>query len=446
MTLSRSLLSLALAGLAGASAFAQEAPLTDSPQRTAPQLAPAPAPGEAQAGESVAAVINDEIVSTYDLRQRMLLLILESRVRPTQAQLPGIQRAALNTLIDERLQAQEIRRIEKERTVTILPNDEAVNTQFAELAERSNVTPEQLEGVLRSAGVDPLTLREQLRIRAGWERWVRGRYGSRMRVGDDQVQAMLKRVSEQASRPQYLVSEIFLEAARVGGQEEALSGARQLIAQIQQGAPFGAVARQFSAAPSAAADGDSGWLVADELPAALRPTIEQMRPGQISEPIPVADGVYVVQLRQRTNGAATTLVNLKQAALRLAPEAPEAEVAAARARLQALRGQLNGCQDLEQRAGGATGVIAGDLGEVEVSELLPEFRTAAETLPAGQVSEPIRTSAGLHLVAVCGKRAGGAATPTAEQVENRLFGQQLDLVSKRYMRDLRNSATIETRT
>jgi peptidyl-prolyl cis-trans isomerase SurA len=63
----------------------------------------------------------------------------------------------------------------------------------------------------------------------------------------------------------------------------------------------------------------------------------------------------------------------------------------------------------------------------------------------GQVSEPIRTSAGLHLVAVCGKRGGGPRELTAEQVENRLYGQQLDLIARRYMRDLRNSATIETR-
>jgi peptidyl-prolyl cis-trans isomerase SurA len=397
-------------------------------------------------GESVAAVINDEIISTYDLRQRMLLLIMESRVRPTEQQLPAIQRAALNMLIDERLQTQEIRRIEKERSVTILPDDEAVNAQFADLARRSNVTPEELDAILRGAGVDPATLREQLRIRFGWERWVRGRYGSRLRIGEEQVQANLRRVSEQATRPRYLVSEIFLEAARVGGQAEALNGAQQLVAQIQQGAPFGAVARQFSAAPSAAADGDAGWMVADELPAVLRPVVEQMRPGQISQPIPVSDGVYIVQLRQRTSGQATTMVNLKQAAMRLAADAPDAEVAAARTRLQTLRGQLSGCQDLEQRAGGVEGVIAGDLGEVEASELLPEFREAAQQLQEGQISEPIRTSAGLHLVAVCRKRVGGAQAPTAEQIENRLFGQQLDLVSRRYMRDLRNSATIETRT
>jgi peptidyl-prolyl cis-trans isomerase SurA len=452
MNLSRSVLSLLLAAvMAAPPALAQDAGAAAdqpaaAPVPTAPAEAPAPAPQAPPAvGESVAAVVNDEIISTYDLRQRMLLLIIEARVRPTQAQLPAIQRAALQTLIEERLQLQELRRREREQKIEILPAETAVEGEFAELAERTNLTPEQFEAALRQAGVNPTTLRERLRIQAGWERWIRGRYGSRLRIGDDQVQATLQRISNQASRPQYLLSELFLDAGRVGGMDEAMNGAQQLIAQIQQGAPFGAVARQFSAAPSAAADGDAGWMVLEEIRPALRPIVEQMRPGQVSQPIPVTDGVWIVQLRQRTNGAGSLLVNLKQAAVRLAADAPASEVEAARARLTTLRGQLNGCTNLEQRASGVEGVVAGDLGEVESSELLPEFRQAAQALQVGQVSEPIRTAVGLHLVAVCGKRTGGAQALTADQVENRLYGQQLDLIARRYMRDLRNSATIETR-
>ena len=444
MNYPRSVLGLALAVVMGVTPLAQ--PLAqEAPVATAPATTPAPLTPLSSVGEGVAAIVNDEIISTYDVRQRMLLLILEARVRPTEAQLPAIQNAALSTLIDERLQLQELTKQAAERKVDLMPADEQVTAQLADIAGRSNMTVEGLEGVLRQAGVSPQTLRDRLKVSLGWERWIRGRFGSRLRIGQDQVQTTLQRISQQSSRPQFLLSEIFLDASRVGGMDEAMAGAQQLVAQIQQGAPFGAVARQFSAAPSAAADGDAGWLVIEEVPAPLRPVVEQMRPGQLSQPVAVSGGVYIVQLRQRTSGAGATLVNLKQAAMRLAPDAPEAEVAAARATLTTLRGQLNGCETLEERAAAVTGVIAGDLGEVEASELLPEFRTAAQTLQPGQVSEPIRTSVGLHLVAVCGRRTGGAQALTPDQVENRLFAEQLELVSRRYMRDLRNSATIDVR-
>ena len=65
--------------------------------------------------------------------------------------------------------------------------------------------------------------------------------------------------------------------------------------------------------------------------------------------------------------------------------------------------------------------------------------------PKPNTEDPIRTDAGMHLIAVCGKRQGGANAPSHDQIENRLRGQQLALISKRYLRDLRNQATIETR-
>ena len=95
MTFPRTVLSLAVAALMGASPTAL-ALAQDAPQPTAPVAPAAPPPDvSGQQGEAVAAVINDDIISTYDLRQRMLLLMLEARVRPTQSQLPAIQRAAL---------------------------------------------------------------------------------------------------------------------------------------------------------------------------------------------------------------------------------------------------------------------------------------------------------------------------------------------------------------
>ncbi len=283
------------------------------------------------------------------------------------------------------------------------------------------------------------------RAQISWQRWIGGRFGQSVRIGQDQIAATLKRINEAASQTQYRVSEIFIDAAAVGGQSEAQRGAEQLIQQIQQGAPFASIARQFSASPTAASGGDAGWLLEAEIPPAIQPAVLQMLPGDISAPIPVADGVYIVLLRDKRAGSNSTIVNLKQAAIRLPAEAAEAEVAAAQARLASLRTQITGCGDLESRAGAVEGVVAGDLGEAELTELDTPFRDAAQRLQPGQVSEPIRTSLGLHLVAVCAKRTGGAEGRTAEQVEDALFEQQLAMVSQRYMRDLRNSATIESR-
>ena len=114
-------------------------------------------------------------------------------------------------------------------------------------------------------------------------------------------------------------------------------------------------------------------------------------------------------------------------------------------KLEGVRGTIKDCATLEATAGKTPGVVAGDLGEAEIADLAPEFKTAAQTLKVGEVSAPIRTKVGLHVLAVCGKRSAGAAQIDHDQIENRLTGQQLSMIARRYMRDLRNSATIETR-
>jgi peptidyl-prolyl cis-trans isomerase SurA len=228
--------------------------------------------------------------------------------------------------------------------------------------------------------------------------------------------------------------------------DTAVQGANQLVAQLQQGAPFAAVARQFSASATAASGGDAGWISAGEMPAEVDQALDQMRPGQLSQPIPVRDGVYIIFLRDKRAGSGAALVHLKQAAVALPQTASDADVESARQKLLALRPAITSCDGLEAAAAKSPGVIAGDLGEAEIKDLAPAFRQAAETLQPNQVSEPIRTAAGLHLIAVCGKRAsGGGEALDHDQIETRLFGQQLSMMSRRYMRDLRNSATIETR-
>jgi peptidyl-prolyl cis-trans isomerase SurA len=424
-----------VAGLAAAAVAAQTA---------VAQTAPAPNTASAQRSalvEGVVATVNDEIISSYDLRQRTLLLLATSGVQPTQDVVRSLQQQALRSLIDEKLQRTELERY----NVVVDPED--VEREIAALAQENGISAEQLFQGLAQTGVAPDTLRQQIRAQVGWRRLMGGLGQFRVRIGDDQIAAAMRQAADAAAKPSYLVGEIFLDAGRTGGVEEAQRGAEQLIAQLQQGAPFQAVARQFSAAPSAAKGGDAGWLVSGEIrPAVLEAALQNMQPGQLSRPIPTEDGVWIVYLRdKRDGGGGTTVLNLAQAAVRLPADATEADVRAAEARLTALRGRVGDCAALQAEAAKEEGVIASYLGETATTDLAPAFRQAVEGLEIGQVSAPVRTNAGLHLIAVCDKKLTGPSAPDREQIADRLYGQQVALLARRTMRDLRNNATIETR-
>jgi peptidyl-prolyl cis-trans isomerase SurA len=400
---------------------------------------------ESAIGESVAAVVNDDIISTYDLVQRMRLLSVTAGIQPDENTLPQLQREAMRSLIEERLQIQELRKVEKEHKTEIVATDDEVDAELADVAKGNNMTADQMLAQLRSAGVGPETLREQIRAEVSWQGYIRGRFGSRLRIGQDQIKAVQEQLTTSAGKPQYQISEVVIDPSRVGGLDNAVQGAGQLIVQIQQGAPFPAVARQFSSAATAAKGGDAGWVGAGEMPPQVEQALEQLRPGQISRPIVTDDGVYIIALRDKRAGSNVALVSLKQAAVPLAADASPEQVQAAAAQLEALRPMVTGCADLEEKAAGVQGVMAGDLGEAEVAGLIEGFQTAVATTPDGQLSQPIRTNAGLHLIMVCGRRQSGAQIPTAQQIESRLVGQQLSMISRRLLRDLRGTATIEQR-
>jgi peptidyl-prolyl cis-trans isomerase SurA len=137
------------------------------------------------------------------------------------------------------------------------------------------------------------------------------------------------------------------------------------------------------------------------------------------------------------------MVTLKQAAIALPADAPPQQVEAAKRKLAALKLQITSCDDFQAKATKVDGVVADDLGEAETDALRPEFRDAVNGLQPGDISNPIRTNVGLHLIAVCGKRRGGITVPTREQVESHLEDEQLSLIARRYLRDLHSSATID---
>ena len=447
MGLQRYMTGVAIAALLAGSAMAQTAPpaqpaaagnLNPAAEAAPPPAAPPAAPAF-QMSDGILVTVNDSVVTGFDLRQRMLLLIAMTQVQPTPENIPAIQQQALNALIDERLQVQELRNFED-----LVVSDEQVEQEITAMAQEVGASPQAYVDFLSQGGIRPSTLREQLRTQIGWSQLVGGRFQSRARVSRSAVAAALRQVSEAASKKQYLIGEIYIESARVGGQQAALNGANQLVQQMVQGAPFQAVAQQFSAAPSATRGGDAGWVVEGTMQPALQQALDQLDVGQLSRPIPVDGGVYIVYMRDKRDGASASLVTIKQVMIELPDTASEAEVAAATTRLEALRPQLT-CDTMLARATSETGLLGADLGEADVQNLAPQFQQVARSAEVGSVSTPVRTPLGVHLLGVCGRRVGGTEAPNPQEVENTLFRQNLATLGRRYMRDLREDALIEYR-
>lgn len=388
----------------------------------------------AQQVEGIAAVVNDQPITTLDVRDRMRLIISSAGVQPTEEMLARIQDQAIRGLVDETLQLQQAREFE-------LNVEEAeVDDAIADIAARSGATVAEVEADLTSSGIDINTLRQQVKAEIAWQILVSGRYRSRIRISDQQIDMALDRFIQSASQPQYRLGEIFVQITPDGGEERAVGIVQTIYDQLRQGAPFQAVAQQFSDAASASAGGDTGYLPLSGLRPQVAEVVEQMQPGQISNPVRVPGGFQVVALIDSREGQVVEQLTLTQITLPRSQLTDEK-----RAALSEAATGINSCDALEDVVSGIEGVFVTNLGDVGANALVPTIRDALSGLEPVSATPVLDTAAGAQVFVLCDKALTGPGVPSTDQIENQLINQQLSLLSRRWLRDLRRDATIEIR-
>lgn len=400
------------------------------------------APAAAQsAGESVAAVVNDEPISTFDVRQRLRLLLATTGVEPDEATLQRLRQQALRSLINEKLQLQEASREPWEIEIP----DEDVNQAIGRLAEQNNMSAEAIYEDLQNAGISPETLRSQIRAELAWRSLVTGRYNNRIRVSDNQVDEARERILASLSKPRYLMAEIFLPVETASEEERVRAQAESLIQQLIDGAQFAALARQYSQAPSASSGGDAGWVLSGELQPEVERVLQNMEPGRVSPPIRVPGGFYLVALRDEREGGVTQQVSLKSITVPVETGAGQAAFDQASSALAQATAEDASCDAAEDIAAGIEGAFATDLGTLSDTSLQPQIRDALRGIEVGQATRPSQTSSGVQVFLLCNRQEGAEGLPSRDEIENQLMNQQQSMLSRRYLRDVRRSSTVDVR-
>jgi peptidyl-prolyl cis-trans isomerase SurA len=391
-------------------------------------------PAAAQQVEGIAAVVNDQPITTLDVRNRMRLIITSAGVRPDEAMLEQIQDQAIRALIEETLQLQTA----DEFDLTV---DEAeVDAALEDAAARNGATVEEVAADLAMNGIDVETLRQQIRAEIAWQIMVSGRYRSRIRISDQQIDTALERQTAAAAQTQYRVAEILIEIRPDGGEERAGQVVQSVYGALSQGAPFPEVAAQFSDAPSAARGGFTGWQSAASIRPQVLSILEQLEPGQISNPIRVPGGFQIVALVDRRDGQVVEQLDLVQLTL------PTSRINdSLRADFEAFAASVTSCDSVQEQAAGLDGVIVTELAGLNASALIPQIRDALAGIEPVAATDVLETAAGLQAFVVCNRALTGPGVPTAEEIENQLINQQLSLLARRWLRDLRRDATVEIR-
>ncbi|WP_449220110.1 peptidylprolyl isomerase [Tistrella mobilis] len=395
----------------------------------------------AQTAGRVAAVVNDDIVSVFDLTARMDMVIRTSQLPDDQQTRQRLAPQILRQLIDERLQLQAARRLGLNVSADELSRAEA------QIETRNNFAPGTLEQGLRAQGIVPSTVIDRLRSEIAWEKVVAREVRPRIVVGEDEINAVLDRIRANAGQTEYRVLEIVLSVPDPQREAEVRQNAERLLEQLKAGAPFTALAREFSDGVTAQQSGDVGWVLPGQLAPEIDAFLANAQAGTVSTPIRTPEGYHIVAVadtRKVTGGDASQIeMALKQIALETGDD-PAAQRAASE-RLQAATADLSSCEAVEGIATELGADPTTDLGRLKVGDLAPALRQAVINLGSGEVSAPITGGGMVRVLVVCDRSGDIAGLPDRDTIREALIRQRLDTMAQRHLHDLRRQAFIDVR-
>jgi peptidyl-prolyl cis-trans isomerase SurA len=401
-------------------------------------------PALASAQVRVVARVNDDAITDFDLSQRIQFAIKTTGLQDTPDLRQRMASQVLRQMIDERLQIQNAKRLG-------LPTSDAeVQQRLSEIERGAGMNPGQFRLFLQSIGVPYDIAAQQFEAQLAWGKIVRRKVRPLVDVSEAEIDDALARLRANIGKTESRVAEIFVPVDRTEGVDEAKRNADRIHDQLKRGAPFAAVAQQFSQGASAQTGGDIGWVLPGSLDPAVDAAIGKLQPRQFSEPVRSPGGWHILYVVDRRQFAATrpddVRLNLVQLTLSLPVNASAEETNRASADAQKAMAAVRQCTDLHAQAGQLKGATSGDLKGVRIGDLAGN-RQMYEDIPrlqVGATAGPFRVAEGLQIVSLC-SRAGGDGLPTRDAIQQQILLQKLEAASRRYMRDLKRTSTVDVK-
>jgi peptidyl-prolyl cis-trans isomerase SurA len=400
--------------------------------------------------DRIVAVVNEEAITRNELEERLRRVQLQLRQQGTpQPPREVLEKQLLEHMIIERVQLQHA------RETGLRVDDAELDRAIARIAQENKLTLPQLRAALEQDGVAFARFREDIRNEIVIARLREREVENRIVVSEGEIDSFVSAQQGQGERSEeYHLSHILVTVPENASPEQIQARrarAEQALAQLRAGADFRQVAAAFSEAPDALQGGVMGWREATRLPTLFLEALKTMRAGEVSALLRSANGFHILRLNERRGAAAAAVVvrqtRARHILVRTNELVPEAE---ARRRLLALKERLDNQADFAELARlhseDPSGVKGGELGWLAPGDTVPEFERAMDALAPGEVSAPVRTPFGWHLIQVL-ERRDADMTRERQRLAARmaLRARKADETYQEWVRQLRDRAYVEIR-
>lgn len=398
--------------------------------------------------DRIVVVVNDDVITDTELNARIAEVKRELRAKRIEPPSESVLRKqVLERMVLDRVQLQLA-----DRTGVRVSND-AVDKAIRGIAERNRTDVDNLYRAVRREGIDLETYREQVRQEVAIQRLIDREIANRITVSDAEVDNFLaNRQRRSRTDDTYNLSHILIgvpESATPDELRVARFRANQIYQSLKQGGNFEQAAIANSQGQYALQGGTLGWKESGQLPGMFLDVLEKMEPGDISEAVRSPAGFHILKLNDRRQGTDIQLVTQTHVRHILVRPSEVQSIAEVRAKLMQLRERVLGGDDFGELAlahseDTSSAAKGGDLGWVSPGQTVPQFEKQMSRLELDEVSEPVQTPFGLHLIQVLARRqqdisAERDRTVARKQIRRRKADERYD----QWLRRLRDEAYVK---
>lgn len=401
--------------------------------------------------DRVVAVVGDEVITYVQLRNGMQNVV--GQLRRQNIEVPPVsvlEEQVLERLILERAQLQAAR----ERGIRV--DEGTMARATARVARNNGLTETELREALERDGMSWQSFRESLRNEILVTRLREAEVDSKVVVTDAEVDNFLANNPDAFSGNEVLVAHILIRVPEniPGDELDALNRkAEEVLRRHAAGEPFEQLAAEFSDAQDATDGGVIGWRTRDRLPALFADAVRGLRPGDVSQIMRSAAGLHIVKLLDVRGGAAAMVEKVDQTRARhilikTTEVLPDSEV---EARLLALRERMvvggESFEDLAKvHSEDLSAARGGDLGWVYRGDTVPDFERAMDALDIDEISQPVKSPFGWHLIQVLERRVQDVSAERLRALaRNTLRERKAEEAYENWLRELRDATYVEIR-
>jgi peptidyl-prolyl cis-trans isomerase SurA len=405
--------------------------------------------------DRIVSVVNNEVITQYELNSRLRQIQQQLKQQGTPLPAEGVlERQVLERMIVERTQLQ----LAKETALRV--DDLQLDRAIERIAQENSLQVRQFRAALEKDGIVFDKFREDIRNEIILARLREREVDSRIVVSDSEIDFFLEEQdrggAEKETGGEYNLAHILVrlpEQASPEQIERQRARIESVVQQLKGGGDFAQLAASFSDAPDALQGGQMGWRSQDRLPELFAEPLAKMRVGETSPVLRSPAGFHLLRLTGKRGGGtagAALIVDQTRARHILIKTNEAVSEDEAKRKMVNLRERIVGGVDFAELARvnseDGSAVKGGDLGWLYPGDTVPEFERAMNDLKVGQVSEPVRSPFGYHLIEVLERRKADISSERKRmEVRRVLRDRKSDEAFQEWVRQLRDRAYVEYR-